>query len=665
MMRGPRLTLALLAAQRWGTAALLRGTSREEPPVDWRQHGRDWNEGNCQNRDASSPINFDDFETPQYLNKRLEYNFLPITGNFNLVNDGFTVHADMKAYDPDLGGIIYEGAYHALTRIDFHSGSEHTFKGQHLPLEIQFTLQKKNSPSIVIVCVLVEAPDRIETTTGAPPALLQERAWARRAGQPVGFGADAGDLQDDGGDGVGNAADEENLVTNDVTDASDRASEDAEVESGEEVLRRDAEEEREEHDVPYDPPPLGKVQPNTVIAVPPAPGRSELYTETGLTPEDVNGMTDEVLGHTPSPELVKEEDMDEIKFVDELDEGANYTGSHPDFDRQWRKQGVRGPRRPHIRQPPAQHSFGLAAVRRATRAGAGTGLGEPEEPEEEIEVYTPPNSGDPDWSDAVQHFIMTSVPEFEASAQVNQTAAKPLYLNDFFYDSTWFEYGGTRTLPPCQKATFLVRRETFKASTAQVSEFFRVIHASSSNAGNYRTLMPRNSRVIMMRKSQRNTGIPPSGQAEAIKTDAQRIFRAKRTAQDAATIADTAANYARGLDQRLKRAAVAHVLALPRTVPPPEPEEPPPPGLPYSTKWLDPEIVSRALGSSAGSHARAVAEAVAAHAAEEAAGAGHTAANLTAEAWLSHFDPAALGSASPAGAPPMTGPVTAEELSQA
>merc|ERR1719316_857114 len=75
----------------------------------------------------------------------------------------------------DIGGIEYDNGYHHLTRIDFHSGSEHTFKGVHLPLEIQLTHQKKNSDSKIIVSILAEAPDELKPEEPAP-ALLERRA---------------------------------------------------------------------------------------------------------------------------------------------------------------------------------------------------------------------------------------------------------------------------------------------------------------------------------------------------------------------------------------------------------------------------------------------------------------------------------------------------------
>merc|ERR1719316_476738 len=150
-----------------------------------------------------------------------------------------------------------------------------------------------------------------------------------------------------------------------------------------------------------------------------------------------------------------------------------------------------------------------------------------------------------------------------------------------------------------------------------------------------------------------NSNLPPWKAKVAAVDDAQRIFSGKRWGQDAVKIAETAANYVRDMDNRLKRAAVAHTIALHRTPPPPMPTEPPPPGLPYSEQWLDPRILKQAMGTTAGSHAKAVAEALGAHAQEAAQGAADVAANATFNNWKDAVDQhmQAMAAFAPAGAP--------------
>merc|ERR1719158_2148421 len=171
-----------------------------------------------------------------------------------------------------------------------------------------------------------------------------------------------------GADDVGDGEEAPGSSSVDVTIGKGPQSFSAPDESGEEVLRHDKEREQEENSVAYDPPPLGKEQPSFEVVDPSEnDGRDELYSETGLTDDDVNHMANEVLGKPVNPELVKEEDDDEINFVDKLDEGVNFTDSHPAFDQSWRLELERQQaqaraaaplRRPRIQAPPAEH-FGL------------------------------------------------------------------------------------------------------------------------------------------------------------------------------------------------------------------------------------------------------------------------------------------------------------------
>merc|ERR1719161_951591 len=271
-------------------------------------------------------------------------------------------------------------------------------------------------------------------------------------------------------------------------------------------------------------------------------------------------------------------------------------------------------------------------------------------------LYNPPSDSDPEFSPLLQGFINTvALPLFEETVTQNHSLADPVRLNALFDNFTFFEYGGTMTVPPCESATWLVRREVMMVSTPQAKEFFKTLHTMSEDAGNYRTLMPVNSRVIEVRKSEVNTNIPPWRAVVEQKDAADRIISSKQYGMDAVKIAETAANYVRDMDTRLKRAAIAHALELRPKAPPPEPPAPEPPGLPYSEKWLDPNILKSAMGTTAGSHARAVSDAVGEHAKV----ATEEAANIAANATLTHWQQAyqAAMAAGPAGVPaPAPGP---------
>lgn len=559
-LRRAQVLLGLLGAS--GSVALAaRGN-----PVNWKDHGRDWQEGQCGNHDSASPINFDDMQLPLVLQKKFNYNYDGIPGSLNLMNDGMTINVDItKSFTEDdnmvksrdVGGIVYDNGYHHLTRIDFHSGSEHTLKGRHLPLEMQLTHEKAKSKSKIIVSILIDCPDELKPT----PALFLEKS--------------------------------------------------AHVQK-----RRSHHKGRNHHR-------NGPIQPGITVPDPPNPNLDPLEQALDLTEADVDGMAEVALGPRVNPDEIKREDMDEVSIFQHLDQGVNWTYSHDET------QSNPSLRKPKV-VPATSGPFGLAASSRRTD------LYQP------IATYAVPPASDPEFSEFLQQFVTDELPLFEENTLANFTVMRPFGLNSLFDNVTFWEYGGTQTVPPCEAATWLVRREPLRASTTQVKQFFTKLHTMSEQAGNYRTLMPRNSRTLDIREPIPNSNIPQWRVKIVAKDDAERTFSGKRWGQDAVKIAETAQNYVRDIDQRLKRAAIAHTLALPRTPPPPMAPEPPPPGIPYSQMWLDPATLKRAMGTTGGAHAKAVANQlgdVAQAASQEAA---TFASNATYNNWENQYIPAAM-----------------------
>jgi len=563
-------------------------------PVDWKDHGRDWTEGNCANHDEASPINFDDFQLPLLLQKRFSYNYDPIASNFEMSNDGYTVHMDVKPLysqpDRDMGGIQFDNGYHYLDRIDFHSQSDHTFKGKHLPLEIQLTHRKKNSNSRIIVAILVSAPDEDQLK---PPELLQKDSALRKANDKGKHGHRRGKHGHQKG-------------------RHGRAR------TGKHGHRR----------------MRGSQEPDKgmVFDEPEDPEQDEMEKDLGITEADEDGMAEVVLGPRKSNRMILKEDFEEIDEYKDWDLGVNYTIDHPDM-----QMPSSGRSTPKI-LPASVGPYGLAVTGKTKKA------------EKDI-LYNAPSDSDPEFSPLLQGFINTvALPLFEETVTQNHSLANPVRLNALFDNFTFFEYGGTMTVPPCESATWLVRREVMMVSTPQAKEFFKTLHTMSEDAGNYRTLMPVNSRVIEVRKSEVNTNIPPWRAVVEQKDASERIISSKQYGMDAVKIAETTANYVRDMDTRLKRAAIAHTMELRPKAPPPEPPVPEPPGLPYSEKWLDPQLLKQAMGTTAGSHAKMVSDMVGEHAQEATQDAANIAANATTNHWQQAYQ-AAMAAQGPAGAP--------------
>lgn len=548
--------------------AAARSSSRQPAsPLEWAEHGADWNDGECPNRDKASPINFDDFEDPLMLQKTFKYNWVPIEEPLELVNDGITISLDVSHLkEGDVGGVEYDNGYHRLTRIEFHSGSEHTFKGQHMPIEIQLTHAKKNAKSRVIVSVLVDAegPMKEEESTFLQTrkrnvTLLETRKRKRRSSRRQG---------DDPMPGY------EGLETNDLGNPDHREAEDV---------------------------------VHTIIDDPMA-----------------QEYADEALGKPRDGYEERQEDDQEISEI----------GS-------WEKASDDEPAEPVSSGPAARRTLAAAPVIRRADAGPAGLLGAARAPAPAAapaaaDVYKPPDMAKPDANPFLQNFLSETLPELDAVRKLDFSAGLPLKLNDLIgtvgKDSTFFEYLGTFTTPPCGGATWLVRRTPIRASTEQAKLFFKTLHTMTDDNGNYRTTMPRNGREIYVRQAVHTATIPTVNTADAQKEDEKRKFVAKMVGEDAKTISDAAVNYAKGLDEKLRRAAVAHVLALEPTAPPPAPPPEPAPGLPMAPQWQEPDYVRRAIASSGGSHADAVIKAIAASAAESTKQASLEAANLTAQA---------------------------------
>merc|ERR1719316_1394862 len=90
---------------------------------------------------------------------KLQYTYQMVKSGFEILNNGHTIAANLagKGY----GGITYENAFYNLMNINFHSLSEHTFRGMHKPLEIHLVHKKSDSDALLVVAVPVESPTPI------------------------------------------------------------------------------------------------------------------------------------------------------------------------------------------------------------------------------------------------------------------------------------------------------------------------------------------------------------------------------------------------------------------------------------------------------------------------------------------------------------------------
>jgi len=140
-------------------------------PVNYLQHGADWQQDTCGSRHRQSPISLDvNLEEPP--RQFFDFNYLPITVPIQLVAANGTLSADLSAID--VGGAVYRQVPYRLVRLDIHGPAEHLMRGERSPLEIQLVHRQANVPSggnymIVSVLVWCEHPP-MPPPPNAPPA---------------------------------------------------------------------------------------------------------------------------------------------------------------------------------------------------------------------------------------------------------------------------------------------------------------------------------------------------------------------------------------------------------------------------------------------------------------------------------------------------------------
>lgn len=148
---------------------------------DYSHHGQDWIQGVCSSRERQSPINFADLTAP--VSGKLSYSYQSIQSSFEVANNGHSISADLMGLG--YGGITYENSWYNLMNINFHAVSEHTFMGQHLPLEMHFVHKKYDSDALLVVAVPFNVPGFGPAPAPAPMVMMQEEVEQPAAVAPA------------------------------------------------------------------------------------------------------------------------------------------------------------------------------------------------------------------------------------------------------------------------------------------------------------------------------------------------------------------------------------------------------------------------------------------------------------------------------------------------
>jgi len=186
-------------------------------------------------------------------------------------------------------------------------------------------------------------------------------------------------------------------------------------------------------------------------------------------------------------------------------------------------------------------------------------------------TYVEPPSTDPDFNAALQPLVKAKPPATNMKVSVPMDSKSFMDISTYMAAGEFYEYAGSLTAPPCTEiATWLVRKDFIKASDKQVLYLHDALYKTTADFGNYRALMPLNSRVIGLLQATLEDR-PQSQQEEPSygpPMHNEREFRAMKWSMDAMNIAEGATKYIKDLDTRLRNAASAHAEAMSAVLPP-------------------------------------------------------------------------------------------------
>jgi len=246
---------------------------------------------------------------------------------------------------------------------------------------------------------------------------------------------------------------------------------------------------------------------------------------------------------------------------------------------------------------------------------------------------------EPDFNPTLQFFTAQTPPVINQRVVSMASDMNQLDINKLLEGGVFFEYAGSLTAPPCAEiVTWFVRRDMLKASTGQYRLLHDALFEMTADFGNFRATMPINGRPIAVRNGVREEP-PPAPPVPAIpigpnpRTD--REFRAMKWAKDALTVATSATDYIKDLDQRLRKAALAHARALaPDLTDMVQPAAPPtaaPTGMPGGPNAMDIEKTAAHMAQSINEAASSAIAEAKATIAREAKAAAEKAAEQTAK----------------------------------
>jgi len=149
---------------------------------DYNHQGQDWSAGQCSSRERQSPIDFDAFAKWDCKpDSEGHCSMEPLYFSYELVPKQFKLRNNVRALtavlaDEGYGGVTYENQFFDIVSVNFHVASEHTFRGERLPIEVHVVHREPDAGHILIIAVLFRTPTAHPQAGASSRPLRQPRA---------------------------------------------------------------------------------------------------------------------------------------------------------------------------------------------------------------------------------------------------------------------------------------------------------------------------------------------------------------------------------------------------------------------------------------------------------------------------------------------------------
>lgn len=131
------------------------------PEIDfsYMHLGQDWSQGECASRERQSPIDFGAQTAKLKAKETFYFEYEKIKTNFELLNNAHSLAANLAG--KGIGGITLREQFFDFLSANFHVKSEHTFHGEHFPLELHLVHKEPDFNHVLVVAIPFTVPPTV------------------------------------------------------------------------------------------------------------------------------------------------------------------------------------------------------------------------------------------------------------------------------------------------------------------------------------------------------------------------------------------------------------------------------------------------------------------------------------------------------------------------